>query len=112
MSHEKNAVVQVVEADARIKGSNSHDELEMSRMGKTQELLVSRVPYQARTHTHVDAQRTFRFISIIGFVTILQSSWESVLLANSYGLFNGGTAGVIWVTIIVWLCMLALIASM
>lgn len=79
-------------------------------------------------------KRNFRFISIVGFVMILQSTWESVLLwvpsnlrsclmkvlnvvisAAQYGLTNGGMAGVIWVTVGVLvgaLCMIASIAEM
>ncbi|KAL8923385.1 MAG: hypothetical protein Q9208_004655 [Pyrenodesmia sp. 3 TL-2023] len=45
------------------KGSTHNDVLDMSRMGKRQEL-----------------QRNFRFLSIVGFIMILQSSWESTLL--------------------------------
>lgn len=61
-------------------------------------------------------------------MTILQATWESTLLANYFGLFNGGqslsrmllisgltaagTGGVIWCTIAVWLLMLCMIASM
>ncbi|QIW98180.1 hypothetical protein AMS68_003698 [Peltaster fructicola] len=77
------------------KGGSPQDEREMMRMGKNQEL-----------------RRNFKFVGIVGFVTILQSTWEGVLLTNYYGLLNGGTAGVIWVTIAVWLCMLAMIASL
>lgn len=58
------------------------------------------------------SQRNFKFVSIVGFVTILQATWESALLANSYGLSNGGTAGVIYCTVGCWLCMLATIASL
>ena len=53
-----------------------HDVDDMSRMGKRQEL-----------------RRIFRFISIVGFITVLQSTWESILFAAQYGLVNGGTAG-------------------
>ncbi|SMR44927.1 unnamed protein product [Zymoseptoria tritici ST99CH_3D1] len=77
------------------KGGNTRDEVDMSRMGKKQEL-----------------RRTFKFVSIVGFVTILQATWENVLLANWFGLYNGGTAGVIWCTIAVWLLMLCMIASL
>lgn len=67
----------------------------------------------------------------MGFVTILQATWECVLLSNWPGLLNGyvlsqysaavkhrkltspssGTAGLIWCTVAVWIFMLALIAS-
>lgn len=60
----------------RHKGSTSMDAADMNRMGKTQEL-----------------RRNFKFVGIVGFVTILQATWENVLLANWFGLYNGGTAG-------------------
>ena len=80
------------------KGGTKHDAYDMNRMGKRQEL-----------------RRNFRFISIVGFVMVLQSTWESILLAAQYGLVNGGTAGVIWMTvgvIVGALCMIASIAEM
>ena len=80
------------------KGGTRQDVYDMDRMGKRQEL-----------------RRNFRFISIVGFVMVLQSTWESILLAAQYGLINGGTAGVIWVTvgvIVGALCMIASIAEM
>ncbi|KAK1017038.1 hypothetical protein LTR54_003079 [Friedmanniomyces endolithicus] len=58
---------------AALKGGTAFDEQEMQRMGKVQEL-----------------RRNFKFIGIVGFVTILQATWESTLLANSFGLLNGG----------------------
>jgi len=79
---------------AKTKGGTSADFADMQRMGRTQEL-----------------RRNFKFVSIVGFVTILQATWECVLLSNWSGLFNGGTAGLIWTTVVVWLFMLALIAS-
>lgn len=51
-------------------------------------------------------------LGIVGFVTILQATWENVLLSTWFGLYNGGTAGVIWCTIAVWLLMLCMIASL
>ena len=77
------------------KGGTRHDVYDMSRMGKRQELL-----------------RNFRFISIVGFVMVLQSTWESVLLAAQYGLINGGTAGLIWMTVGVIVGALCMIASL
>jgi len=58
------------------------------------------------------AQRNFKFIGIVGFVSILQSTWENTLLASYFGLFNGGTAGIIYCTIAVWVFMMCMIASM
>lgn len=48
----------------------------------------------------------------MGFVSILQSTWENALLSNYFGLFNGGTAGLIYGMIAVWLLMLCVIASL
>ena len=79
------------------KGGTRHDGYNMNRMGKRQEL-----------------RRNFRFISIVGFVMVLQSTWESILLAAQYGLINGGTAGLIWMTtgvIVGALCMIASLAE-
>ncbi|KAF2686929.1 amino acid permease-like protein [Lentithecium fluviatile CBS 122367] len=76
-------------------GGTQNDAQDMHRMGKKQEL-----------------RRNFRMISIIGFVCILQSTWESSLLSAYFGLFNGGTAGVIWMTVITWLFIMAMIASL
>ena len=58
------------------------------------------------------SQRNFKFIGIVGFVSILQSTWENTLLASYYGLLNGGTAGIIYCTIGVWIFMMCMIASM
>lgn len=76
-------------------GGTLHDAQDMHRMGKKQEL-----------------RRNFRLISIVGFVVVLQSTWESALLSAYFGLFNGGTAGVIWMMVITWLFVLAMIASL
>ena len=57
-------------------------------------------------------QRNFTFLSIAGFVMILQSSWESTLLVASYGLTNGGTAGTIWMTVFVITGVMCMICSM
>lgn len=84
--------------DAHLLGNTGNDVHDMHRMGKTQEL-----------------KRSFRFLSIISFVIILQSTWESMLLVFQYGLTNGGTAGVIWLTLLVIvgaLCMIASFAEM
>lgn len=51
-------------------------------------------------------------MSIIGFVVVLQSTWESALLSTYFGLSNGGIAGVIWMMVIIWLFVMAMIASL
>ena len=50
-------------------GGNGHDQHDMDRMGKKQEL-----------------RRNFEFISIVGFISILQATWESTLVASYIGL--------------------------
>jgi len=42
----------------------------------------------------------------------MQGTWESALVASYFGLYDGGTAGVIWLFVAVWLCMIATIACM
>jgi choline transport protein len=104
MQEEKTAV--------QAKGGTYEDEREMSRMGKTQELRVWPV-FPARCELLSNSsQRNFKFIGIVGFVSILQSTWENTLLASYFGLFNGGTAGIIYSMIAVWLFMMFMIASM
>ncbi|KAI6974444.1 hypothetical protein KC355_g11495, partial [Hortaea werneckii] len=80
---------------ATAKGGTPNDDREMHRMGKAQEL-----------------RRNFKFLGIVGFVSILQSSWEGALQSNYFGLYNGGRGGIVWCTIAVWLFMLCLLASM
>lgn len=78
-----------------VKGGTYEDAADMTRLGKRQEL-----------------RRNFTFLSIAGFVMILQSSWESTLLVASYGLTNGGTAGTIWMTVFVITGVMCMICSM
>ncbi|KAE8842000.1 hypothetical protein HRS9139_01297 [Pyrenophora teres f. teres] len=76
-------------------GGANHDASDMHRIGKKQEL-----------------RRNFRLVSMIAFVVMLQSTWENTLLYTYSGLYNGGPAGVIWMMIITWLFVLALVASL
>ncbi|KAF2999362.1 hypothetical protein E8E13_006068 [Curvularia kusanoi] len=76
-------------------GGTPYDARDMHRMGKKQEL-----------------RRNFRLVSIVGFVVVLHSIWESALLSANFGLLNGGTAGVIWMTVLTWLFVMAMIASL
>ncbi|KAH7378375.1 hypothetical protein DE146DRAFT_794078 [Phaeosphaeria sp. MPI-PUGE-AT-0046c] len=76
-------------------GGTEHGMQDMRRMGKKQELRA----------TH----RNFHLVSIIGFVVVLQSTWESALLSTYFGLFNGGIAGVIWMMVITWVFFMAMI---
>ncbi|KAH9207657.1 putative GABA permease [Leptodontidium sp. 2 PMI_412] len=79
---------------SRRDGSRS-DSRDMKRMGKQQEL-----------------KRGFGFLSILGFSCILTSTWEIQLTANTFGLINGGLAGLIWMYIVTWIGFFAIIASM
>lgn len=110
-----NVSVEMQEKTAvHLKGGSREDQRDMVRMGKTQELRVrdSRVRKSYQIYTDSSHQRNFKLIGIIGFVSILQSTWENALLANYYALLNGGTAGFIWTMIAVWLFMMCMIASM
>ncbi|KAK5130278.1 hypothetical protein LTR08_002238 [Meristemomyces frigidus] len=60
-----------------------HDVRDMRRLGRKQEV-----------------KRRFRFFSIIGYMVILASTWESALVTTIFSLPNGGTAGTIWITFI------------
>lgn len=88
----------MIQEQQQLKGGTSQDLYDMNQMGKRPEL-----------------RRNFRFVSIVGFVLVLQSTWESIVLTAQYGMINGGTAGVIWATVGVIfgaLCMIASIAEM
>ncbi|KAJ5485558.1 hypothetical protein N7539_005546 [Penicillium diatomitis] len=61
---------------------SSQDDRDMQRLGKVQQL-----------------KRNFRFYSILGFTTTLMATWESILLTATYGLIDGGRAGMIYVYI-------------
>ncbi|KAM7188891.1 Amino acid/polyamine transporter I [Naviculisporaceae sp. PSN 640] len=76
-------------------GGTEHDEHEMRMLGKTQQL-----------------NRNFRFISTLGFACTLMSTWEIGLMTSMFALLNGGTAGLIWGYLIVWVGYLMVFASM
>ncbi|KAL8901257.1 MAG: hypothetical protein Q9207_005289 [Kuettlingeria erythrocarpa] len=61
----------------------AHDEYDMTRIGKEQELL-----------------RNFQFLSVLGFTTVILSTWETVLYTVSYGLINGGLASLVWMFLV------------
>ncbi|MCJ1485518.1 hypothetical protein MMC06_005692 [Schaereria dolodes] len=60
-------------------GYTKNDQRDMQRMGKRQELL-----------------RNFRPLSALSFTTLLQATWEFLLIANTQGLTDGGLAGLFW----------------
>lgn len=80
--------------DWEAKGASRADILDLTRMGKKQELF-----------------RGFRLISMVAFLMVLMSSWESALIVSYYGLYAGGAAGMIWLFIASFLCILCVVAS-
>ncbi|TID23547.1 hypothetical protein E6O75_ATG03183 [Venturia nashicola] len=63
----------------RVAMSTEADVKDMSRMGKDQQF-----------------NRIFRQSTMIMFTSMIQGTWEVVLLANSAGMVNGGLAGLFW----------------
>lgn len=49
---------------------------------------------------------------MFGFSAILMCSWESLLSTMGIALQNGGTAGLIWMWLLVWLGFTAVYMSM
>ena len=56
-----------------------HDQRNMTRMGRRQELF-----------------RSFRPFSAFSFTMVLQATWEFVLISNTQALVDGGLAGLFW----------------
>ncbi|KIH92615.1 amino acid permease [Sporothrix brasiliensis 5110] len=91
MSSER-AVFETNKIDA--KGGTEADAREMSMLGRTQVL-----------------NRNFRFLSTLGFACTLMSTWEIALMTTSFGLVNGGKAGLVWGYLIVWVGYMLVFAS-
>ncbi|KAH7125533.1 amino acid/polyamine transporter I [Dendryphion nanum] len=77
------------------KHGTKNDELDMDRMGKLQQL-----------------RRNFQFFTILGYAVILGSTWEFSLVIIGISLSNGGTAGGIWMFLIVCFGMFFVVLSM
>ncbi|KAH8891778.1 amino acid permease [Thozetella sp. PMI_491] len=75
-------------------GGTEADEYEMRMLGRVQQL-----------------NRNFRFISTLGFACTLMSTWEIALMTSGYSLMNGGTAGMIWGYLIVWIGYMMVFAT-
>jgi amino acid transporter len=54
----------------------------------------------------------FRSITILGFCTVLLSTWETILAISVFALGNGGTAGLIWEYFIVMIGVGFVVASL
>ncbi|KAF2464121.1 amino acid transporter [Lindgomyces ingoldianus] len=78
-----------------VKKGTSADRHAMWRMGKVQEL-----------------RRNFRFVSMYGFTMVLMGAWEWVLGTSAIGLIDGGTAGLIWTFLFVWIGLTFVYTSM
>ncbi|KAF8855458.1 amino acid transporter [Acephala macrosclerotiorum] len=75
-------------------GGTETDERDMQMLGRTQQL-----------------NRNFRFISTLGFACTLMSTWEIALMTSLFALINGGTAGMIWGYLIVWIGYMLVFAT-
>ena len=71
------------------------DQIDMTRMGKMQEL-----------------GRNYRALSALAFTVILQGVWEVLLTATYTGLVDGGPAGLIWSFVWTWTGMAPVILSL
>ncbi|KAK3636192.1 hypothetical protein LTR56_014355 [Elasticomyces elasticus] len=71
------------------------DQRDMYRLGRKQEL-----------------KRRFRYFSIAGYVVVLGNTWEFAIVTSTFGLANGGTAGAIWMSIIVCIGMMLGVLSL
>lgn len=77
------------------RAGNEADKIDMYRMGKVQQM-----------------QRIFRLFPMFSFCMVLMASWEIALGASTISLFNGGTAGTIYMYIVCWIGFLAVYSSM
>ncbi|KAM0720175.1 hypothetical protein Q7P37_004311 [Cladosporium fusiforme] len=72
------------EDQCQLKGATVNDQHDMRRLGKTQEL-----------------RRSFRFLSIFGYSLLLGNGWVLSTIGLIAPLSNGGSAGAIWIYLIV-----------
>ena len=86
--------IEVVDLPEQKRGTND-DVRDMYRMGKTQEM-----------------KRNFSLFTIFGFSMILMCTWEVTLGTSFFALFNGGTAGFIWMHVVAWSGFLCINTSM
>lgn len=91
------------------------DQKDMRRLGKKQELKVMKIAAPGNRDMHgadLWTQRRFRFFSIVGFVVVLGLTWEFSLTTLVFNLGNGGTAGAIWLVLVVCTGMFFVMLSM
>ncbi|KAJ5683554.1 hypothetical protein N7462_006719 [Penicillium macrosclerotiorum] len=85
----------IVAHEDDVMDAKAQDDRDMERLGKAQQL-----------------KRNFRFYSILGFTTTLMATWESILLTSTYGLVDGGRAGMVYVYIGSYVGFFASVISM
>jgi choline transport protein len=88
------------------------DQLDMQRMGKTQQTKVLRNMKCSHRSRSDLTQRNFRFLTIFGFTMVLMATWEAQFSASQFAILNGGRAGAIWVYLGAFFGFLTAIASM
>ena len=71
------------------------DKADMDRMGKSQQF-----------------GRIFHQWTMVFFTSMVQATWETVLVANTSGLINGGLAGLFWSYIWTFLGFFAIVVSL
>ncbi|KAF4989386.1 hypothetical protein FGRMN_9155 [Fusarium graminum] len=93
---ENDVKVSTAEPDSgRSSTINYQDKSQLERLGKKQVL-----------------RRNFGFLSILGFSCTILITWEAVLVLFAQGLNNGGTAGVIYSFLVVWIGNFSVFATM
>ena len=87
--------VQLVSVEGRANGSAARDDATLERLGKKPVL-----------------NRTFGFMTSLGFSCTVLITWEGSLFVFLTGLTNGGPSGVIYGYILVWAGMFSLMATL
>jgi len=80
----------------------------MYRLGRKQEL-KRRFKYCQSSIIGCPAstpKTDFDAVSIAGYVVVLGNTWEFAIVTSTFGLANGGTAGTIWMSIVVCIGMM------
>jgi choline transport protein len=114
--HESASVADTASDDVTQRSSSKDynpapDQRDMRRLGKKQELKVSRIDLIDAIPS-LPLQRRFRFFSIVGYVIVLGLTWEFSLVVGAFSLSNGGPAGAIWLTFFVCCGMVFVMLSM
>ncbi|KAF2715999.1 GABA-specific permease [Polychaeton citri CBS 116435] len=93
--NEPQSPVSEYEGSGGQKHGSSHDDADMQRLGKSQQL-----------------NRNFHSLSVLGLTCVVMGTWLGMLTASTFSLINGGTGGTIWVYVATWFCSIAVVASM